>query len=118
YFEAEGLHESDPFPIETFIDYGLWFQKHVVPDVDETYVATIERKDGQFLVTLVDGRVVRASAVVMAPGLHYYLYRPAEYEHMPAGLVSHTGDHSSFDRFVGKSVVVIGGGQSALETAA
>src|SRR5207249_337167 len=30
YFIAEGQHESDPFPIEAFIDYGLWFQKHVV----------------------------------------------------------------------------------------
>ncbi len=49
YFIAEGQHESDPFPIETFIDYGLWFQKHVVPNVDETYVKTIERKDGLFL---------------------------------------------------------------------
>lgn len=118
YFEAEGQHESDPFPIEAFIDYGLWFQKHAVPNVDETYVKTIERKDGQFLVMLEDGRVVQAPAVVMAPGLYYYVYRPAEYDHMPAELVSHTNDHYSFDPFVGKRVVVIGGGQSALETAA
>src|SRR5437016_3390041 len=82
YFEAESQHESYPFPIETFIDYGLWFQKHALPDVDETYVTTIERKDGQFLVTLVDGRVIQAPAVVMAPGLKYYIYRPAEYDHM------------------------------------
>ncbi len=118
YFIAEGQHESDPFPIETFIDYGLWFQKHVVPNVDETYVKTIERKDGLFLVTLEDGRIVQAPAVVMAPGLHYYVYRPAEYDHLPIEQVSHTSDHSSFDDFIGKHVVVIGGGQSALETAA
>ncbi len=118
YFKAENQHESYPFPIETFVDYGLWFQKHVVPHVDETYVTAIERKDGQFLVTLVDGRVVQAPAVVLAPGLIYYIYRPAEYDCMPAELVSHTSDHYSFDRFVGKHVVVIGGGQSALETAA
>jgi thioredoxin reductase len=118
YFEAENQHEIDPFPIESFINYGLWFQKHAVPNVDETYVTTIERKDGQFLVTLADGRIVQAPAVVMAPGLHYYVYRPAEYDHMPAELVSHTDIHYSFDRFIGKRVVVIGGGQSALETAA
>jgi len=118
YFKAEGQHDSEPFPIETFIDYGLWFQRCVVPTVDETYVTTIERKDGQFLVMLADGRVVQAPAVVLAPGLNYYTYRPAEYDHMPAELVSHTNDHSSFDRFVGKQVVVIGGGQSALETTA
>lgn len=118
YFQAEGQQESDPFLIESFIDYGLWFQKHAIPHVDETYVKTIERKEGQFLVTLVDGRVMRTPVVVMAPGLNYYVYRPAEYDHMPDELVSHTGDHPSFDRFAGKQVVVIGGGQSALETAA
>ena len=37
---------------------------------------------------------------------------------MPSELVSHTGDHPSLDRFEGKHVVVVGGGQSALETAA
>jgi cation diffusion facilitator CzcD-associated flavoprotein CzcO len=118
YFKAENQHEADPFPIETFIDYGLWFQKQVVSNVDETYVETIEHKDGHFVVTLVDGRTIQTPAVVMAPGLKYYIYRPAEYDHMPAELVTHTADHSSFDRFAGKHVVVIGGGQSALETAA
>jgi thioredoxin reductase len=118
YFQTEGQHESDPFPIERFINYGLWFQKHAIPNVDETYVKTIERKDRQFLLTLEDSRVVQTPAVVMAPGLNYYVYRPAEYDHMPADLVSHTSDHSSFDRFGGKQVAVIGGGQSALETAA
>jgi thioredoxin reductase len=118
YFKAEGKHESDPFPIETFIDYGMWFQEHAVPDVDETYVATIERKDEQFLITLVDGRVVQTPAVVMAPGLIYYTYRPPEFNHMPAELVSHTSDHYAFECFAGKHLAVIGGGQSALETAA
>src|SRR5947208_3668422 len=118
YFRAENQHESDPFPIEAFIEYGLWFQKHVVPNVDETYVETIERKAGQFIVRLIDGRVVESPAVVMAPGLAYYVYRPTEYGHIAAPLISHAADHHTFDRFIGQRVVVIGGGQSALETAA
>jgi len=56
--------------------------------------------------------------VVMAPGLRYYLHRPKEYAHMPAEFVTHTADHASLERFAGKQVVVIGAGQSALETAA
>ncbi len=118
YFQAEGENESDPFPRETFINYGLWFQKHAVPDVDETYVASVERKGPQFEVTLVDGRVVQSPAVVMVPGLAYYIFRAPEYDHLPNELVSHTADHATFDRFAEKRVVVIGGGQSALETAA
>jgi FAD-dependent urate hydroxylase len=118
YLQLHGLGRPDPMPIETFIDYGLWFQKHAVPAVDETYVASVERKERDFEVALVDGRVVRSSIVVMAPGLAYYTYRPPEYSHLPAELVTHTSDHDTFDGFSGKRVVVIGGGQSALETSA
>jgi thioredoxin reductase len=118
YFQETDQQALDPLSAETVIDYGLWFQKHVVPNVDETYVKSIQRKEGLFEVTLVDGRVVLAPIVVMAPGLHYYLYRAPEYSQLPLELVSHTSDHREFDQFAGQSVVIIGGGQSALETAA
>lgn len=118
YLRETGQQVVEPFPAETVIEYGLWFQKHVVPDVDETHVKTIESKGELFIVTLADGRVVNSSAVVMAPGLAYYPYQPTEYNHLSAELVSHTSDHVSFDHFAGKQLVIVGGGQSALETAA
>jgi FAD-dependent urate hydroxylase len=118
YFQLRGLEAPDPLPIETFIDYGLWFQKQMVPNVDETYVASIEHVGDHFKLFLVNGRIVHSPIVVMAPGLHYYAYRPAEYDHLSSDRVSHTSDHHTFDRFSGKKVVVIGGGQSGLETAA
>jgi len=118
YFKSEGKHPIAPFPIEMFIDYGMWFQKHAVPDVDETYVETIARKGSAYELKLVDGRVVTSQAVVMAPGLAYYVHRPMEFDQLPDDLVSHTCDHYTFEKFSGKRVAVIGGGQSALETAA
>jgi len=118
YFQLRGLDAPNPLPAKTFIDYGLWFQQQVVPNVDETYVATIEHLGDHFKLRLVDGRTVDTPTVVMAPGLRYYEYRPKEYDHLPAELVSHTSDHQTFKRFTGKKVVVIGGGQSGLETAA
>lgn len=118
YYEEKGLQPEDPMPIEIFIDYALWFQKHAVPNVDETYVRNVERVDGQFVVTLEDGRVIQSSAVVMAPGLQYYRYCPPEYAHMPAHLVSHSSDHRILEEFAGKEVAVIGRGQAAIETAA
>jgi len=118
YFAQKGLKTSDPLPIETFIDYGLWFQKNAVPNLDETYIANIERNDNHFLVTLEDGRVVESKAVVMAPGLHYYFHCPSEYEHIPTSLVSHSADLVDLSTFAGKRVAVIGSGQGALESAA
>lgn len=118
YFRETGQQAIDPLPAETLIGYGLWFQKHVVPNVDETYVRTIEHKEDHFILTLADGRLIHSSAVIMAPGLYYYTYSPADYSHLPAELVSHSSEHHTFDRFADKSVVIIGGGQSALETAA
>ncbi|HLI88358.1 MAG TPA: NAD(P)-binding domain-containing protein [Ktedonobacteraceae bacterium] len=115
FFRVSRYEKGYPVPIEAFIDYALWFQERAVPDVDETYVACVERSDGQFLVTLVDGRKVQSPVVVMASGLYYYAYRPQEYDHLPAELASHSVNHHDFSRFAGKQVVVVGGGQSAVE---
>ncbi len=118
YFKEKGITPVDPMPGATIVDYGKWFQKRAVPNVDETYVADITHKNERYLVTLEDGRVVESKAVVVAPGLHYYVYSPEEYAHLPASLVSHSSDHSDLSKFKGQKVAVIGGGQGALENAA
>ncbi len=107
-----------PQPVQAFIDYGLWFKERAVPDVDETYVSSIERQGNRFLLTLADGRLVDAGAVVMATGPRYYATRPQPFTDLPRELVSHSSDHANFRCFAGKDVVVIGGGQSAIESAA
>lgn len=118
YFRETRQQAVDPLPIEMFIDYGLWYQRQVVPNVDETYVELIKKKGEHFMLTLSDGRYIHSRAVVMAPGPNYYAHRPAEYDHLPAELVSHTGDWHTFEQFKGKRLLIIGGGQGALETAA
>ena len=85
-----------------------------MPDVDETYVASVARHDGCFFLTLEDGRTVRTAAVIMATGLYDHANRPEQYRHLPPGLVSHSCEHNDFSRFKGKQVLVIGGGQSAI----
>jgi thioredoxin reductase/predicted ATP-grasp superfamily ATP-dependent carboligase len=107
-----------PVPIEAFVEYGLWFQQHAVPNVDETYVSNIQREGRQFILTLEDGRVVRSAAVIMAVGVYYFAYRPAEYTDLPRELVSHSFDHGDFSHFKDKEILVVGGGQSAVENSA
>jgi len=118
-FARDSGHERGyPLPLQTFVDYGLWFQQRAVPDVDETYVSSIVRQDGRFLSTLADGREVESQAVVMAIGVYYYAHRPEQFSGLPSELVSHSSEHGDFARFKGRDVVVIGGGQSAIEYAA
>ncbi len=118
YFQAKAIYGEDPIPIGTFIDYGLWFQQNAIPTLDETYVSCVERKNGHFLVSLEDGRVIQSNAVVMAPGLQYYRYCPPEFSHMPPELVSHSSDHTRLNAFAGQEIAVIGRGQAAIETSA
>jgi len=118
-FSKESRLATDyPIPIDVFIQYGLWFQQQAVPEVDETYVSSIERQDGQFRITLADGREVQSQAVVMATGPGPYANRLSECNGLRPGLVSHSSDHGDFSRFKGRDIVVIGGGQSAIEYAA
>ena len=59
-----------------------------------------------------------ARRVIVAAGIKPFANRPAYAEGLPSELASHTGDHQDLGRFSGARVLVVGGGQSALESAA
>jgi Pyridine nucleotide-disulphide oxidoreductase len=107
-----------PLPLEEFIAYGRWFQQRAVPDVDARLVTQIRRQPETFELTLSDGEPVRARRVVVAAGIAPFAWRPPEFGGLSDELVSHSSEHRLFDRFRDSRVVVIGGGQSALESAA
>lgn len=107
-----------PIPLETFVDYGLAFQRQLVPEVEECSVVGLAGKPGAFEVQLDTGERVTARRVVVAVGTTYFAYRPKEFATLPRELVSHSRDHSDFAEFAHREIIVIGGGQSALETAA
>jgi len=119
FFQESQYGPAYPVPIQMFIDYALWFQKQAVPSIDPTYVSSIEKNGEQFVLKLEDERVVVAPVVVMAIGLSYYQRVPSLYAHMPTELVTHSYEYGEdFSRFAGKRIVVIGGGQAAVEYAA
>jgi cation diffusion facilitator CzcD-associated flavoprotein CzcO len=107
-----------PVPLDRFIDYGMWVQQQVAPDVDRRRVEALEAVKGGFRLTLADGTAFSARRVVVAAGIDLFANRPAVAAGLPAELASHTGDHRDFCRFRGARVLVMGGGQSALECAA
>jgi FAD-dependent urate hydroxylase len=116
--EQTGIARSDAMPLEDFIDYGMWFQAHTVPDLDRRLVATVQRRGREFQVALSDGETLAASRVVVAAGLGPFAHIPPAFGDLRDTLVFHSSANTSFDALAGRSVAVIGCGQSALESAA
>jgi thioredoxin reductase len=102
---------------ELFVQYGLAFQRKLVPMVEEVMVTSLEWSSRDFEIRLANGDALRASKVVVATGLAHAAYVPPVFAHLPVELVSHCSQNHDLSRFKARSVTVIGGGQSALETA-
>ena len=118
FAKASGLHKQEPVPLQTFLDYGDWFQQQAAPTVDETYVRQLAHDGNEFHLDLEDGRSIKAGKVVVAAGISSLAFIPEYARHLPVDLASHCQEHADFSTFKGKRVVVIGSGQSALESAA
>jgi FAD-dependent urate hydroxylase len=118
YEAASGVERAEPVPLARFIDYGRWFQERVVTGLDRRRVARISPDTHAFRIELDDGEALRAERVVVAAGIVPFAWRPPQFAGLPPALVSHTADHSDLGVFKGRRVAVVGGGQSALESAA
>ncbi|MFB7502755.1 FAD-dependent oxidoreductase [Streptomyces broussonetiae] len=133
YCDAAGISrlvtDEDVIPVETFIAYGEWFQQKLLPDLERVRVVSVDRvavraTGGGFELKLDSGELFTARAVVVATGLSGLAHLPAELAAAAAdgpsltGPVSHSSQHHDLGRFAGRELIVVGAGQSALETAA
>ena len=118
YQAVSGNHLFSPVPLNRFVDYGQWYQRKALPDLDKRKIARVESAQSGFLVHVADGEAIRSNRVVVAAGIGSFPYRPPEFAHLPSSLVSHASEHRDLRKFAGKQLVSIGSGQSALESAA
>lgn len=118
YERANGKTVTKPTPLADFIDYGRWFQQQAVPDLDSRRVMRISNNGNGFDLMLDDREMISATRVIVATGLDRFARRPHVFDRVSPKLASHSSDHDDLSVFEGKNVAVIGGGQSALETAA
>jgi FAD-dependent urate hydroxylase len=118
YERAAGLERTEPVPLSRFVDYGRWFQANAVRELDPRRVSDVSTNGAGFNVEVEDGEVLHAKRVVVAAGPIPFARRPPQLENLSRELVSHASEHSDLGAFEGRRVAVVGGGQSALESAA
>ena len=107
-----------PVPLGQFIAYGQWFAAEHAPDLEETLVAKVTPSSGGFDLVLATGETVRARRVVIATGIEHFAHLPGELSALPGSVCTHSSAHTNLAALRDQQVIVVGAGQSALETAA
>jgi FAD-dependent urate hydroxylase len=118
YEMVRGERLPRPIRLEDFVSYGKWFQLQSALDVDRRFISRLDSNTDCFRLMLEDGEPIQARRVVVATGLAEFPVRPAPFDVLPRSLTSHSSEHHDLTRFAGQRVLVIGAGQSALESAA
>ncbi|HEY7576534.1 MAG TPA: FAD-dependent oxidoreductase [Acetobacteraceae bacterium] len=113
-YAASGLR----IPRETMVEYGLEFQRRHAGPVEEVQVVAVTRQPGGFRLDLETGEQVEAAKLVVASGLARFANIPGNLAALSGELLTHSSAHHDLMAFANRSVVVVGGGQSALESAA
>ena len=120
YCAEHGIDYADvalPVRIETFIAYGLEFQRRYVPALENTQVISLHRRAEYFELTTDAGEIARARRVVIAVGIMHYAYLPPLLSSHPDTMISHSSKHSDLSKFSGRRVGVLGAGASAIDIA-
>ena len=118
YRAASGSNFSSPVPLDRFIDYGHWYQRQSVSEPDQRKIVRVETHAKGFRLIPEKGDAVVATRLVIAAGIGSFAWRPPQFAGLPSSLASHTSENRPFRSYSGKQVLVVGGGQSALESAA
>lgn len=121
YCEEKSLSYADvgtPVPLETFVAYGMEFQKRFVPTLEETNITAVRHVSSGFELESADGNMMQARQVVVAAGLTHFSYMPDFLSDLPPEYVTHSFEHHDLSRFRGRVLAVVGGGASAADIAA
>lgn len=116
--KATGEPRQEPIPLPLFLRYADWFRQTFVRESDPAEVVDVERGGGVLRVTTSAGDAVDAARVVVAVGVTPFPYAPPPFDAAMGDGVTFAIDRQDYSAYRGGRVVVVGGGQGGLESAA
>lgn len=122
--EARGMEpgELKPLSLSRYLDYASWFATEAGVEVDEAEVVALSpRHDGEegFRVLLRDGREWSVRNAYLATGFASFVHEPPELAALiPPARRVHTAHLADIEAVRGERILIVGGRQSAFETAA
>jgi cation diffusion facilitator CzcD-associated flavoprotein CzcO len=120
YLQTQNKTPADvePLSLDFYLTYAEWFQQQKNIQPLPLFVQRLDRND-HFTATTLDGEVIHAQRVVLAPGFKHFAHIPADLKaKLPSGRFQHTAEFVDFSDARNKRFLIIGGRQSAFEWAA
>jgi cation diffusion facilitator CzcD-associated flavoprotein CzcO len=111
-----GSKKKEPMTPPDFISYAEWYRERYVPYHDAAEVVSIADDGRRFRVTSTEGDW-STQAIVIAVGITPFPLRP-QFADVADPRIAPASDRDLFKSLHGATVIVVGGGQSAVEAAA
>ena len=80
YCRENGNHVPRPIPLERFVDYGHWYQKRAVPNLEKCQVRSVGIDQCGFKITLENGEEFTSRRVIVAAGISNFATKPPEFD--------------------------------------
>ena len=109
---------GNPVSADTFIAYGLEFQRRLVPTLEQTDITSVRQVPEGFELQTQTGKTLHARKVVVAAGITHFAYLPPSLANLPPEYVTHSLAHHEMEPFRGQHVAILGAGASAVDIAA
>ncbi|WP_044640117.1 NAD(P)-binding domain-containing protein [Risungbinella massiliensis] len=117
FAQETGTELVTPLPRPIFVKYAMWFARKSGVEFTPELVTSVQSHGEHYEVITESGQTFTTKNVIIATGVEHYKYIPEMFKNLPSSLVSHTSGYLNFTQFSGKTVAVIGSGQSAWEAA-
>jgi hypothetical protein len=114
-----GRAQLGQLPLRLFLEYSEWFRTRFVPDLDEASIVHVEAgRTGGFHLHTSTGDELDARRLVVAVGVTPFPVMPDALREVPADRLSFAVERQEFSPLGGQRVLLVGAGQTGLESAA